>query len=150
LPHQFCLHRNPHLLKNHYAPTNISNTQTWLSTHHHCSHTMCHNGWWYISLLVRSVHAKRITIWCLQKFPCNTLLHVQNAYSMKGKFRMYMTLRWVWLLTFQTLTLSSLSKVGRMTSVCAINLVLYTFVVTSRWMTLFLMNSHFFIFAWCM
>ncbi len=41
--------------------------------------------YWIIFPLVKLIHVRRITTWCLHKFPCNTYSNVQQKYLVKGK-----------------------------------------------------------------
>jgi len=53
--------------------------------------------YWMIFFLVRLLHVRITTTWCLHKFPCNVHSHVQQAYLVKGNGTSYVIFGCCWL-----------------------------------------------------
>ncbi len=106
--------------------------------------------YWMIFSLLKLVHLRRTTIWCLHIFPCNTYSHVQQTYLVKGSGTLYVIFGCCWLCTIHAWLVFFESSIPWVTLVWRINVAFSTLVFTMCSTTLFFMNPHFFILAMCM
>jgi hypothetical protein len=102
--------------------------------------------YWMVYFLVRLVHVKRTTTWCLHKFPHNAHSHVQQEYLVKGNGTLYVIFECCWLHTIHAWPISFKSFITRVTWVWGINVAFSTLTFTMCSTTLFLINSCFFSF----
>jgi hypothetical protein len=93
--------------------------------------------------LVRLVHVRKMTTWCLHKFPHNTHSHVLQTYFVKKIQTLYVIFGCCWLCTMHALLVLFKSSIPWVTFVQRINVAFSTLVFTMRSITLIFMNPHF-------
>jgi hypothetical protein len=93
--------------------------------------------------LMKSIHVKRTTTWCLHKFPCNAHSHVQQTYLVKGSGTLYVILKCCYFCTIYTWLFSFESSIWWVIWVWRINVAFSTlnFIMCST--TLFFISPFF-------
>ncbi len=101
--------------------------------------------YWMIFLKMKLVHVRRMTTWCLHKFPCNAHSHVQQAYLVKASGTLYVIFECYWFHTIHTWTVLFESFISWVIWMWGINVTFSMFIFTMCSTTLFFINLH----VWC-